>query len=306
MNKSISVVILHYNNSEMTINYINNLKKLNWGILEKHFIVVDNCSPDYSGKYLFDIYKNSDDVTVILNSVNMGFAKGNNLGIKYAANQLMSELIIVSNNDIYIEDIDFPQKLWNIYQNSSAAVIGPDIYSLNKKIHQSPIRKNYLNEKQLKEQLIHIDHMLKKIHIIDFFHLYNFISRVKRLFGMRPGKEGVAYNIEQCNVVLQGAFFVLSRQYMESYTDGLYNGTFLYMEEDILAYRCKIKNLKTLYTPKLKVFHYDGYSTNNCLKGRCAKYIFELEETRKSCGVMLKLLLDERLPQTKEITDGNL
>ena len=281
------MVILHYNDHEITDKYIDDLKKLEWGLLRYHFIIVGNGSPDGSGKHLYDTYQGADDVTVILNSENMGFARGNNLGIKYAVKHFDPELVIISNNDIYIEDIAFPQKLWNIYQDRPAAVIGPDIYSLSKRIHQSPIRERYLSADQLKKQIKHIDRILKKLRIIKFFHLYDLISKVKRKLGKKPGTEGYAYDKEQEDVVLQGAFFVLSRHYMEKYPDGLFEGTFLYMEEDILSYHCSKKQLMTLYTPDLKVIHYDGCSTKKIHRDRCSKYMFELNETKRSCSIML-------------------
>ena len=92
---------------------------------------------------------------------------------------------------------------------------------------------------------------------------------------------------------MQGAFFVLSKLYDEYYPDGLYDGTFLFMEEDILAFRCRKKGLKILYTPELKVIHLDGYSTLKQKKNRCNKYIFELKETRKSCIIMLEMMQNE-------------
>lgn len=45
---SLSIVILHYNNFELTQNYITELKKQNWIGIERHIIVVDNNSPDGS------------------------------------------------------------------------------------------------------------------------------------------------------------------------------------------------------------------------------------------------------------------
>lgn len=286
----IGVVILHYNNLNMTLEYIANLKTLEWGELTHHFIIVDNCSPDKSGDILRAEFEADQDVTVIINSANLGFAKGNDVGINYAYLVRKAELVIVSNNDIKIEDSGLPKKLWNIYQNHPVAVIGPDIYSLEKEIHQSPIRKKPLYEEELQKQIKHINKTICMLRFVQCLHLYDLLSKIKRSIGKKPGIEGVEHEKVQYDVVLHGAFFVLTKFYMEQYPDGLYPETFLYMEEDILSYRCATKNLKTYYTPELSVVHYDGYSTLKRIGNKCEKYIYELKETRRSSQVMLELL----------------
>ena len=46
---TIAVVILHYNDFEMTRQYIENLRKLRWNVVTHHFVSGDNNSPDESG-----------------------------------------------------------------------------------------------------------------------------------------------------------------------------------------------------------------------------------------------------------------
>ena len=48
MKLDIGIVILHYNDAQMTENYIRNLNNLNWEDIRWHIIVVDNASPDGS------------------------------------------------------------------------------------------------------------------------------------------------------------------------------------------------------------------------------------------------------------------
>ena len=77
--EKVDVVILHYNNAEDTVKYIENLRQLNWEGLEHHFIIVDNASPDGSGEQLQRKYGADSDVIVLQSQDNLGFAKGNNL-----------------------------------------------------------------------------------------------------------------------------------------------------------------------------------------------------------------------------------
>lgn len=285
----ISTVILHYNDAEMTRKYINNLQSLNWAGIDHHIIVVDNASPDGSGTSLYEGYADSNIVDVILMDKNEGFARGNNAGIAYSVSNHSPELIIISNNDIIIEDKDLPNKIIETYRRTVFDVFGPDIYSTYRSNHQSPIREHYLSVEELNDRISYIDKTLRKLRVLDRLKLYEPLRSVKKSFNSSyPSAPN--YDRYQENVVLQGAFFVLSRGYLEAYPDGLYPDTFLYMEEDILNYRIHKKNLKAVYDPDLKVNHLEGAATRKQSGNRCKKFIFELEQTRLSCLEMIKYI----------------
>lgn len=291
---NIAIVILHYNDIELTTNYIQELKKLNWGFLTYRIIIVDNFSPDGSGISLKAQYKSDSEVVILLNKSNLGFAKGNNIGIRYANEVFQADLVVVSNSDINISDTDFFTKLWQIYIEERPALIGPDIYSLSKKIHQSPISQKVMDLNSLQLLETRISRKIRILKIIQRLHIYNFISLFKRILKGKGGNDSYNFSNKQYNVVLQGAFLVLSKEYLKKHPEGLFPDTFLYMEEHILAFLCKKEKLLTLYTPDLKVFHLDGYSTLKQQSNKCKKYIFELEETKRSCSVFERLILEYR------------
>ena len=62
-------IVLHYMVKEETITCINNLKKV-FG--DKKIIIVDNFSPNNSGKELKELYKNDSEIMVLLNNENSG------------------------------------------------------------------------------------------------------------------------------------------------------------------------------------------------------------------------------------------
>ncbi len=288
-NLKISVVILHYNDAGMTEKYIDNLSGLDWTGIDHHIIVTDNASPDGSGQILYRKYEDDPHVSVLLLEENEGFARGNNAGIKYAISNFDPDLIIVSNNDIIIEDHDLPGKLVSVYKRTGFAVFGPDIYSITRNYHQSPVRDHYLSSDELKNKIRSINRSLRILHLLDTLKLYDLLRNIK--LKIRPdNNDADGYDRYREDVVLQGAFFVLSKDYLTEYPDGLYPGTFLYMEEDLLNYRAKKSNLKTVYDPSIQVKHLEGASTHAILGDRCRKYIYELEQTRESCKEMLKIL----------------
>ena len=250
----ISIIILHYNGAVLTGNCINNLLGLNWSNITYHIIVVDNASPDGSGRILSEKYASNPHIDVLVLDKNEGFARGNNAGIKHASSKFNSDLMILSNNDIIIEDFDLPQKLVSIYEKTLFSVLGPDIYSISRNYHQSPIRDHYLDINELNEKIRNIDKVLRKLYILDKIKIYNFLRSIKKIISP-TNPNAVDYNKHQEGVVLQGAFFALSKKYLDVYPDGLYPGTFLYMEEDLLNYRVKKANLKSIYDPTLFIIN---------------------------------------------------
>ncbi|MFE5324757.1 glycosyltransferase family 2 protein, partial [Paenibacillus sp. NPDC056579] len=131
-------VILHYNAVKDTVecieSIINNIQYNNTYIL-----VVDNNSPDGSGKYLMEKYKNIKNVLILLNDKNSGFARGNNIGYKYASGELKADFVAVINNDTVIRDKYFIEKIIGLYDQENFQVMGPDIITKDG-YHQNPFK----------------------------------------------------------------------------------------------------------------------------------------------------------------------
>lgn len=295
MSVDISVVILNYNQYEMTIEYVKNLKKQDWKNIRYHLVIIDNGSSNGGGRVLFDEFKDDENVTVLINKENEGFARGNNIGIKYSISELKANLIIVSNNDIVIEDNLFMKNLWNEYNDSKYAVMGPDIYSIGRQLHQSPIADNPYSYSELQRTIHKNKRKIILLKILKHTHSYELIRSLIKKCKSKPynhSVDGVEDHIIRENVVLQGAFFVLTPQYYNVFPLGLFDKTFLYVEEHILSYLCTIKGLQTVYDSRFKVLHYDGYTAHKDKKDRCDKYIFELQETNKSYEIMMELICE--------------
>lgn len=287
----IGIVILQYNEYEQTYKFIQSLKKMNWNGIEPKYIVVDNDSPDNSGCKIQKIYKSDSSVKIIESNRNLGFAKGNNLGIKYSFEYLRADLTVVSNSDIEIRDVDFFEKLKNIYLNERFAVCGPDIFSLAKKFHQSPLRQKFYSYKELNELIVNYKRKIKILNLIKPFGIYDQIWKVRRKLGIKSrALKSKNFQYKQYGVVLCGAFFVLSREYFDAYPQGLYDKTFMYLEEDALAIQCENKKLKVVYDPTISLFHYDGISTLHSNKNRVNKYLFELKNTINSAEKIKDML----------------
>ena len=290
-NIDIAVVILHFNDFDMTRKYIDNLKGLNWGDYRHHFIIVDNHSPDDSGQELCKWFETDLETTVILLPENIGFSRGNNQGIRFAKEKLNADLVVVSNNDIYIKTKEFPSILEKEYKLSRFSVYGPDIYSMSKETHQNPMRQVPLNIEDIHKKVRKIDRILPVLWILNQTGLYDTLKNIRGLF-KKKNYSWKPQRIENC--VLHGSFFVIDRKYLDKYPEGLFEGTFLYMEEDILAYRCFKEDLKMVYDPSVKIIHFDGISSMKTAGNRCIKFMNEMKETKKSCLSFLNYMKDDQ------------
>ena len=93
----VSVIILTFNNLDLTKACLDSvLKRSDYPNLE--VIVVDNASTDGTPAYLEDFGQRHPEVRMLLNSENLGFAAGNNVGLAIAT----GDYLVVLNNDTVV------------------------------------------------------------------------------------------------------------------------------------------------------------------------------------------------------------
>lgn len=109
MQGTVGIILVNYNGYEDTKECIESIKKNTYHNYK--IIIVDNASPDGSGKLLDNEYSGDKDIIVILNRENAGFSEGNNIGLKYASEEKL-DYVLMLNNDTIV-DSDFLYKLIN-------------------------------------------------------------------------------------------------------------------------------------------------------------------------------------------------
>jgi GT2 family glycosyltransferase len=87
----LSIIVINYNTYQLTCNCIRSVKEKTEG-LEYEIVLVDNASTERDAN---DFKKEFQDINLIANPVNSGFAGGNNLGISSAK----GEYILLLNSD---------------------------------------------------------------------------------------------------------------------------------------------------------------------------------------------------------------
>ncbi|MCB0749552.1 MAG: glycosyltransferase family 2 protein, partial [Ignavibacteriae bacterium] len=230
-----SFVILHYQNVEDTIicieSILKNVKYENFNI-----IVVDNNSPNKSGKVLFNDYGNDKKIKVILNDENLAFAKGNNVGFTYAKNHFKSDFILLLNNDTYINQSNFISLIIQKYSELKFHIMGPDIISTIDGTHQNPRILTLQNKERLKKYIKLYSFLL----VLNYLLLDKILENTKKKIIKKPfitpeKNEKLDWGLEKQDVKLHGSALIFSPLYVSKY-DGLNPETFMYSEEAILYF----------------------------------------------------------------------
>lgn len=134
----VSIIVLNWNNYEDTKECLESLKEITYSNYE--IIIVDNGSKDGSTQRL---QKEFPEHTYIYNKQNLGFAGGNNVGIKYAVKKNADHILIL-NNDVIVER-SFLEPLVEDIKSEEVGIVGPAIYFYNKpeKLYSAGRKINY-------------------------------------------------------------------------------------------------------------------------------------------------------------------
>lgn len=270
-------IILHYKNIKDTIECIESIKKINgqYGI-----IVVDNNTTTTEDEILIKKYTND----FIKLDENLGFAKANNIGCKYAIKKYNPDFLVVSNNDIIIEDKNIINKIEYVYKIDKFDMLGPKINTNNgQSVNPFPV---YKTKEEVINQINKTKKLIKIYNNIILRNLFNLYMNIKYKFK----EKRLVYNgnNKEYNVALHGCFIIFSKKYYEKYEDVFYDETFLYHEEEFLYQRIIKDKLISIYDPSIKVFHKEGASLDFNYKNDYKKIIFKNKEILKSLELLNK------------------
>ncbi|MDG7882395.1 glycosyltransferase [Streptococcus pneumoniae] len=274
-------VILHYRTSNDTIECIKSIQKLEG---DYKIVIVDNASQNGSIERVEALFANNDEIVIIKNTKNLGFAAGNNIGYAYARTQIKADMIAVLNNDIVIKQKDFINRIFELYRNSQFHIAGPDIVSLVDGHHQSPVVEKINSISKANKELF----KYRILRIINKIGLYELMTR-------QPKKELNRISVAdpmryQENVILHGSFVIFSPLYVSEEGCAFRPDTFMYMEEPILYEYCMLKNYKTVFDPSIVIYHKEDSSTNSLYNAAYAKREFVFKNMIRSLKIYRSLL----------------
>ncbi len=248
-------VILHYLAEKDTLECVQSILQTTGESEHKtHIVVVDNGSTNDSYAGICAAYENHPQITLLHSQENLGFARGNNLGFRYAKYDLKADFIVMLNNDTVLSQKDFNEVLISKYEQTGYGVLGPDIVTADG-YHQNPGRKQSWGLWEL-----WVDRIKKRVRIaLSYLHLDGLTTRaiasVKEIYP----REALGEDVK--NTILHGACWIFSPNFIEKF-DGICPDTFLYMEEDILKLYADHYGFLMMYSPELSIYHKEDAATN--------------------------------------------
>jgi GT2 family glycosyltransferase len=119
---AVAIVILNWNGWRDTLACVASCRKLAWPKFS--FIVVDNASTDGSEDFL---KKNFPEVEIIQSGANLGFAGGNNVGIRHAL-EMGADYVWLLNNDTIVDPHALTPLVEEMEREASFGIAGSKIY----------------------------------------------------------------------------------------------------------------------------------------------------------------------------------
>jgi GT2 family glycosyltransferase len=121
------IIILNYNGWENTLECIESIKNIDY--VSYKIIIVDNCSTDNS---MEELNKKLDSNIALLGlNENLGFAAGNNRGIKVAIEN-NADYVLILNNDVIVDKMFLGNMIDAFQVDEKIGMIGPKIYYYDK------------------------------------------------------------------------------------------------------------------------------------------------------------------------------
>lgn len=220
----LSIIIVNWNTKEITLDCLKSVyqqtQKINFEV-----IVVDNNSQDESVKA---IKKQYPQVELIQNKSNVGFAKGNNIGIQKAK----GEYILLLNSDTIVLDHALEQMVEYMDKHPDVGVCTPQLVGRDGSLQHSTAR------------------------LPSLYHYFNEYL-LHRLSAWYPS-ESYKKNMEVESII--GACFLVRRSIIDQ-VGPLPEYYFMYSEDVDWSYRIKTAGWKLIYLAKPKVIHIGGESS---------------------------------------------
>lgn len=226
--KSIAVVLVDWNGADVTRQCIYSLNGINPLTLGKvKIIVVDNGSE----QPVKDVLGNEATHVIFLRSeTNLGFAGGNNIGIRYALEQGFDYTLLL-NNDTTV-DAGFLQPMVEVLENNQkVAAVQPKIY--------------FAHNKKL---------------------LWNAGNKFDPIFGTTSTRGYKQYDQGQFDEVatmpwLTGCCMLIKNDVLKTMGPVYLNETFkTYFEDVEFSFRLRNAGYELMYVPASTIWHIGGYS----------------------------------------------
>ncbi|MDP3998644.1 MAG: glycosyltransferase family 2 protein [bacterium] len=238
--KKISLIILNWNGKADALACLKSLRELRVMNYELRIIIVDNASEDSSVE---EIHKKFPQVVILENNENLGFAEGNNVGIREALKE-GADCIILLNNDTLVDN-DLVEELLK------AAESDPIIGVVSPKIYFAPGFEFHKDRYKGEDRGKVIWYAGGEIDWQNVLGSHRGVDEVD---------SGQYNKVEETNFAT-GCCMLVKREVFK--TTGLLDKKyFLYYEDTDFCQRARRAGYKILYTPKAIVWHKNAASSD--------------------------------------------
>jgi len=244
------IVILNYNTYKETIELVEALQRqtIASGL---YIIVVDNASPNCSFEQLQPLENRFGNVRVLQTGENLGYAKGNNYGLRYLEEKINPEYVAVLNNDIVLPDNCFEKLMMKYRTLDNPCLIAPLQYNPEEKVSIMGHLPTFCDD------LLNLSFVYRRLHK----------NKIKLIDN--TGLQAMKVDM------ISGSFMFASMERFKRI--GLfYPKTFLYAEERFVAYNAKQVGFNNYLLLDEYYVHQQGISTNTVLN-LLTKYRFQYE-----------------------------
>lgn len=225
----VSIIVLTYNNLELNKQCIDSiLRKTAYGNYD--LIIVDNKSTDGTVEYLKSLQlQDIHNVKIILNDENLGFAGGNNVGIKAAS----GDYVLLLNNDTVVSRGWLTAMVKHMENNLEYGMCNPVTNSIG---NESMIKVRYHNAQELSEfaYITTANNMNMEYSDVDKMPLFATIIRKEMIdkIGMldESYKIGMFEDDDYLEAALEANYGVVIAE--DSFVHHINNGTFRKMEDE--------------------------------------------------------------------------
>ncbi len=251
MRKKVSIIVLNWNQPKLTIDCLNSLLAAKRGKeITLEIILVDNCSRsevvEELRKYLnrARFQKRSRKVSFVLieNKQNLGFAEGNNRGIKQALKN-GADYIFILNNDTEVDSGCLVSLVGAAQNHPKAGIFAPKIY-------YAPGFEFYCDRYQKKDKGKVIWYAGGEV---------DWVNVLGRHLGVDEVDQG-QFNQEKEIFFATGCAFLARREVFERI--GFFDQRFfLYLEDLDFSLRAVKASFKILFAPQAVVYHKNAGSS---------------------------------------------
>jgi GT2 family glycosyltransferase len=231
----LSIVIVSWNTKKHLEECLTSLHTID-GNLSAEIIVVDNASTDGSPEMVRTQFP---DVILIETGANLGFAGGNNIGLKEAT----GKYICLINSDVNVSPDCLPKMFSYMEQNPTIGLLGPGMLQTDGRVHRSGMRFPTLWNLFLRA--LFLDSLFKGSSVFGGFLMKDF--HFDRTSDMD---------------VLNGWFWMARREALNQ-VGPLDERFFMYGEDLDWCKRFHLAGWRLVFYPEAKALHYGGASSAN-------------------------------------------